>query len=178
MCTCVCMCRWVQLLKEASGIRFLVELELLVVVSHPVWVLGIELGSSASAVGTLNSWVISPVFIEQFLIQGHFVYFLKFLLDLKCLFICVCFVYMYVYAPFACLLPMLVEEDIRTSGTGVVDGRKPLHGYWESLGPLQQLHMLLPAEALFHFLINVVSNNILLMHVAQGQVAYWVISRG
>lgn len=65
LCANVClwlgMCMWVQCLwGPEGGIGFPVA-GVTVVVSCPVWVLGIELGSGARAVHALNWWAISLV---------------------------------------------------------------------------------------------------------------------
>lgn len=50
---------------------------------------------------------------------------------------------MYAYAPQACLVLSEVREGVRCPGTAATDGREPLYGCWESLGLLQEQHVLL-----------------------------------
>lgn len=59
---------------------------------------------------------------------------------------------MYICASCACLLPEILEEGIRSTGTGVTDGYKPLQGCWESNpGPLEEQSVVLTTEPFLQF---------------------------
>lgn len=56
---------------------------------------------------------------------------------------------MYVYAPFACLMLMDIEESVRSLGTVVMEGYKPPCGCRNlNPGPLQDKPLLLTTESL------------------------------
>jgi hypothetical protein len=59
MCTCVCMCvcvcgRCVGTCGDQKRVLDLLELELQVVMNHPIWVLGTKLGSPGRAARALK----------------------------------------------------------------------------------------------------------------------------
>lgn len=74
---CICLGTW----GEARGFRSM-ELKLQVVVSHLVWVPGMDLGSSGRAVGKLNCWAVSPAWGFKI---PHQVSYLHFFVRTRCL---------------------------------------------------------------------------------------------